>query len=60
MLFTPYIFSADGELMPVAIDSATASDLKVTSGSSAWQTDWTSDYLSAPEIREVRDENAQR
>ena len=50
MLFTPYIFSADGEPLPVVIDSATASDLKVTSESPVWQTDWTSDYLSAPGI----------
>ena len=50
MLFTPYIISADGEPLPVLIDSATASDLKVTSENPVWQTDWTSDYLSAPGI----------
>lgn len=50
MLFTPYIFSSAGEILPVVIEPATASDLNTTYRSPVWQTDWTSDYLSAPGI----------
>lgn len=51
MEFRPFvILSATGEEMPVRIISAEESDLEATRRAPTWQTDWTSDFLSAPTV----------
>ena len=51
MYFCPHVIRADnGETVDVVIDVATRADLELTTGNPAWQTDWTSEYLSAPSV----------
>lgn len=51
MFFNPYLIRKDGEKAAVTIEPATPADLKKTTVEPLWQTDWTSDYLSDPEIQ---------
>lgn len=49
--FYPFIIYADtGDPVGVVIDTATRADPEPTRGVPEWQTDWTSEHLSAPTI----------
>ena len=49
--FRPFVvLAATGEEMPVQIVPAQDDDLQVTCGIPAWQTDWTSEFLSEPTV----------
>lgn len=51
MYFCPFVILSDtGESISVAIDLASKADLAATHEPSEWQTDWTSEYLSAPSV----------
>ena len=51
MYFSPFVICSDtGRSVDVDILTAGEADLKATHGDPVWQTDWTSDYLSAPSI----------
>ena len=51
MEFKPYVILAEtGARIPVAIEPADESFLKMTRKEPLWQTDWTSEYLSAPSV----------
>lgn len=51
MVFSPFVVSASGgEKVAVTIEPATQADLLATRGTPAWQTDWSSEYLSDPSI----------
>ena len=48
MEFKPFIYNAKQEQIPVSISPMTDADAQKTT--SAWQTAWTSDYLSDPRL----------
>ena len=51
MYFSPFVICADtGSYIDVDIYVAEKADLDATHGDPVWQTDWTSEYLSAPSI----------
>lgn len=51
MYFFPFVIQSDtGEFISVAITPASKADLAATHEPSEWQTDWTSEYLSAPGV----------
>ena len=51
MFFSPFVIQADtGERVPVRIEPATQAQLEATHRKPQWQTDWTSEYLSAPSV----------
>jgi len=51
MYFTPYVIRIDStERVEVQIVPVTRQDLAATKGNPPWQTDWESDYLSAPNV----------
>lgn len=51
MYFSPFVILADtGKPLEVNIDTAKTDDLEATRGVPEWQTDWTSEYLSAPGV----------
>lgn len=51
MFFRPFIFRGEnGTKIPVKIIPATETDILNTYKSPAWQSDWGSEYLTAPEI----------
>ena len=51
MYFSPFVLRTDtGDPVPVDIHIAEETDLLATQCDPVWQTDWTSDYLSAPSI----------
>ncbi len=52
MVFAPYIIrNSDGSMIPVAIETASPSDLAVTHHDPVWQTDWESGYLANPAVK---------
>ena len=51
MYFSPFVIQADtGKPIEVIVDAAETDDLEATHGVPEWQTDWTSEYLSAPGV----------
>ena len=51
MRFRPYVILADnGVRVSVSVSEATDADLLSTAEDPKWQSDWTSDYLSKPDI----------
>ena len=51
MEFSPFVILAEtGNPIPVTIEPADAAALEATHSEPFWQTDWTSDYLSAPSV----------
>jgi len=51
MYFSPFVILADtGSVVGVTVNLADRSDLEATHGVPAWQTDWTSEYLSEPTV----------
>ena len=51
MYFFPFVIQADtGNVVSVTASLAGRSDLETTHGTPAWQTDWTSEYLSEPTV----------
>ena len=51
MEFRPFvILTTTGEEVPVQIVPAKEADLQITRGIPAWQTDWTSEFLTAPMV----------
>lgn len=51
MKFAPFVvLSGSGERIPVEVKPAGQADLDATRGAPAWQTDWTSEYLSDPTV----------
>ena len=50
MYFYPFVIQSDtGDTIPVIIDLVDKADLEITR-SYGWQSDWTSEYLSAPNV----------
>lgn len=45
MLFTPYLSSADGTVIPVQIREMKRSDAQKTVEPPVWQSNWTTDYI---------------
>lgn len=51
MYFSPFVIQSDtGNPVPVEICIAGDADLAATQRDPVWQTDWTSEYLSAPSV----------
>lgn len=51
MYFSPFVIQADtGSILSVTVSLADRADLEATHGVPAWQTDWTSEYLSNPTV----------
>lgn len=51
MYFSPFIIQADtGKPIDVIVDIAEAEDLEATHTAPEWQTNWTSKFLSAPNV----------
>lgn len=51
MYFSPFVIQADtGSIVSVTVSLVDRSDLEATHGVPAWQTDWTSEYLSNPTV----------
>lgn len=51
MYFCPFVMQSDtGESVLVTISPASKADLTATQAPPKWQTDWTSEYLSAPNV----------
>ena len=51
MYFSPFVVCANtGNPIHVSVDTAEKADLDSTQSTPEWQTDWTSEYLSAPSV----------
>lgn len=51
MFFSPFIIQADaGKPIDVIVDIAEEEDLEATHTAPEWQTNWTSEFLSAPNV----------
>lgn len=46
MVFTPYIFTQEQQPLPVRIVKMRKADAQKTVGTPAWQSDWTSSYIT--------------